>query len=381
MPLKQFEHPYIQSFDDLHHLIAENVVLKGKTVQNLDFRGKQVDWHHAQTEGLVFLGCTFNSLEDELFLRTRGAIIYPPVNHLPYNPYRKTLYTWQELMHGCAENGENSYDWRIYEHFSQERYNPSLNEALNQRVHDHAIEHALREMLEFDDQGMTQRKCVGFMGGHSTLRTDEYFHLTARCAKLAADAGFYVVSGGGPGIMEAANLGGYFGNQPDEALEDALQILAKAPDYKHTGYLKAAREVLEKYPHGNDSLAVPTWFYGHEPSNLFASHIAKLFSNSIREDCLLAVSLYGVVFAPGSAGTTQEIFQDAAQNHYGTFGYYSPMVFLGKKRYEIDTLIYPLLRQLAWDKEYRDMLHISDDPEVIVRFLKENPPQPRADLK
>ena len=52
------------------------------------------------------------------------------------------------------------------------------------------------------------------------------------------------------------------------------------------------------------SLAVPTWFYGHEPSNLFASHIAKYFSNSIREDTLLAVALYGIVFAPGSAGTT-----------------------------------------------------------------------------
>ena len=29
------------------------------------------------------------------------------------------------------------------------------------------------------------------------------------------------------------------------------------------------------------------------------------------------------MYAPGSAGTTQEIFQEAAQNHYATYGYHS----------------------------------------------------------
>ena len=36
----------------------------------------------------------------------------------------------------------------------------------------------------------------------------------------------------------------------------------------------------------------------------------------------------GVIYSPGSAGTMQEIFQYAAQNHYRAFGYESPMVFL-----------------------------------------------------
>ncbi|MEZ4986428.1 MAG: hypothetical protein R2795_15550 [Saprospiraceae bacterium] len=122
-------------------------------------------------------------------------------------------------------------------------------------------------------------------------------------------------------------------------------------------------------------MAIPTWFYGHEPSNLFASHIAKYFSNSIREDTLLAIALYGIIFAPGSAGTTQEIFMDAAQNHYATFNYYSPMVFLGRQRYEVDTLIYPLVRQLAWGKPHYDLLHLSDDPMEIVSFLQQHQPQ------
>src|SRR5690606_40682509 len=71
-------------------------------------------------------------------------------------------------------------------------------------------------------------------------------------------------------------------------------------DYFAVNYFTQAKKVLKKYPKGNENLAIPTWFYGHEPSNLFASSIAKYFSNSIREDTLLAICLYGIVFAPGS---------------------------------------------------------------------------------
>jgi hypothetical protein len=35
-----------------------------------------------------------------------------------------------------------------------------------------------------------------------------------------------------------------------------------------------------------------------------------------------------VLYAPGKAGTLQEVFQDAAQNNYRTAGGFSPMVFL-----------------------------------------------------
>src|SRR5690625_7804389 len=103
------------------------------------------------------------------------------------------------------------------------------------------------------------------------------------------------------------------------------------------------------------NLAIPTWFYGHEPSNLFASSIAKYFSNSIREDVLLAICLYGIIFAPGSAGTTQEIFHEAAQNHYGTMGFYSTMVFLGNIRYVEDIDLYSVVQQLSVGKDNNDI--------------------------
>ena len=155
----------------------------------------------------------------------------------------------------------------------------------------------------------------------------------------------------------------------------AISMLQQAPHYEDAHYFETAMEVLDKFPNGKESLAIPTWFYGHEPSNLFATAIAKYFSNSIREDTLLAVSLHGVVFAPGSAGTTQEIFMEATQNHYGTFNYYSPMVFLGKQRYEIDTLIYPLVRQLSHGQAYHDLLFLTDEPAAVLQFLLSKGPE------
>ncbi|MCB9274357.1 MAG: hypothetical protein H6564_09980 [Lewinellaceae bacterium] len=366
---------YINGIKTFSQFRNNGATLKHCTLQALDFSGEQVDWNRLHIDHTTtFLGCTL-SLEEELLLRKKGAYVYRAPETLPYDPFRNTLYTWQELMEGFSEEADNSADIRIYRHVSAAKFTPTINEALWQRIHDYAIDEALRDLLEFDADGMTQRPCVGFMGGHSARRDEPYFKKTAHTAKLLGEAGYFIVSGGGPGIMEATNLGAYFAGQPDEALADAIHILSEKPVYDDEGYHSQALKVLEKYPEGALSLAIPTWFYGHEPSNLFASHIAKYFSNSIREDNLLAISLYGIVCAPGSAGTTQEIFMDATQNHYGTFNYYSPMVFLGRQRYEIDTLIFPLLKQLAWGREYADMLFITDEPEEVLRFLKENPPR------
>ncbi len=368
---------YIKEIKTFQGFLNNGLSLRNCTFQQLDFTGLNINWDILEIHNTTFLGCKL-ALEDELNLRRRGAYFYHSPDHLPYNPYRSKLYRWQELMAGFDPIEDNSQDLKIYEHFYAQRFNPSINEALWQRIHDHAIDEALRNLLEIDDTGMTSRKCVGIMGGHSTLRTDESYVRTAYTAKLLGEAGYFVVSGGGPGIMEAANLGAYFAGRPEADLNQALRHLQAAPNYKHPEFHTRAMTVISQYPDGQQSLAVPTWFYGHEPSNLFASHIAKYFSNSIREDTLLAISLYGIVYAPGSAGTTQEIFMDATQNHYGTFNYYSPMVFLGKKRYEIDTMLFPVLKQLAWGREYADLLFLTDEPKAVVEFLQAHPPVKKA---
>ena len=184
-----------------------------------------------------------------------------------------------------------------------------------------------------------------------------------------------VVTGGGPGAMEAANLGAWLSSAPDDGLDVALQLLSVATEIESVdSYLTAARSVRDAFPAGAPSLAVPTWFYGHEPTNQFATHIAKYFANSIREDGLLAIAERGVVFAPGSAGTVQEVFQDATQNHYGLLGTISPMVFLDAAFWGDAMPAEPLLRRLSDGRRYADLIGSASSGDDAMQFLLDHPP-------
>jgi len=106
------------------------------------------------------------------------------------------------------------------------------------------------------------------------------------------------------------------------------------------------------------SIGIPTWLYGHEPPTPLATEHAKYFDNSIREDGLLAVATSGVVFAPGRAGTLQEIFQDAAQNYYESVAdRFSPMVFLDVGGYWTAELDVRSVLDRLFDADQRANLH------------------------
>ena len=59
--------------------------------------------------------------------------------------------------------------------------------------------------------------------GSARMRPDSpYYQLTEQTARLLSDSGFSVISGGGPGIMEAANKGAFFGKSPSVGLNIQL---------------------------------------------------------------------------------------------------------------------------------------------------------------
>jgi hypothetical protein len=66
---------------------------------------------------------------------------------------------------------------------------------------------------------------------------------------------------------------------------------------------------------------------------------------------------------------------EATQNHYGTFNHYSPMVFLGRQRYAVDTMIYPLVQQLATGQQYQPLLCLADEAEEVLAFLLAHGPR------
>ncbi|MFA6305393.1 MAG: hypothetical protein WC651_01525 [Candidatus Gracilibacteria bacterium] len=363
----------IKEIKSMKELLGQGNVLLNLTIQSLDFRKEKIDWENIKLANTTFLGCDMDQ-KTEAILVQKGATIYPKIVGLPYDPYRKNLYTWNELMDGYDTKDDHSLDLKIYDHFLSFKNSGDINEALAERIHDHAVDDALYDIVEFDENGMTKKKCVGVMGGHSVLRTDPSYEKVAMVSKILTEKGYLILSGGGPGIMEAANLGAYLAGKTEVQLKEAIEILKLAPSFKDEKFVDQSKKIMEMYPTGAENIAIPTWFYGHEPSNLFATGIAKYFSNAIREDVLLAVALHGIIYGPGSAGTVQEIFTDAAQDHYISFGWVSPMIFFGKKFWSEDSQVYQLVQHLSEGFKYHDMLGISDDVDEVVKMIVENPP-------
>jgi predicted Rossmann-fold nucleotide-binding protein len=236
-------------------------------------------------------------------------------------------------------------------------------------VHDSCIDAALVRFL-----AATEEPVVGIMGSHATSRADSKYRPVADLARSLTRAGFVVATGGGPGLMEAANLGAWLAPAADAALDEALTGLATAPDdaADPAAFLERALEVRARWPIGATSLGVPTWLYVDEPLNQFSTHIAKYFQNSIRENGLLAIALGGVVYTAGGSGTAQEIFTDAAQNDYTLYGVRSPMVFLGADHYEREHPgLIGAVRDLAARGGWGHLVRVVDTGDAALDAIRE----------
>ncbi len=354
----------IESYEAVVALIAPGMVFRHYAFQNVEFGREAIECRFADC---LFLGCSLpeevrRCLDDDCYL-------FPKMS-APYDMFRARLYSPAELYCGynpeCADSYALCYDARVYAHYmNRGKLAGDIAETFARTLHDHSMSDALHDFLARYDE----RCVVAVMGGHALLRTDAVYRSVVLIGKHLAERGALMVTGGGPGAMEAAHLGVWLAGRPDETVDEALAILSPSPSYKDEGWLASAFEVMRRLPRVGDfcSVGIPTWFYGHEPATPFATHIAKYFDNSIREDGLLTIAKGGVIYSPGSAGTMQEIFQDAAQNHYLTCGYASPMVFLGCDYWTREFPVYNLLSALNGRGCYRNLLlSLTDEPDEAV---------------
>ncbi|MET4233944.1 putative Rossmann-fold nucleotide-binding protein [Bradyrhizobium sp. i1.4.4] len=269
------------------------------------------------------------------------------------------LYTAEDLLGGFNPWDKMGYtlsrDFAIYREFVANGgpLPASLAVRAEQAAHDAAIADALRIFLK-----TVQRPLVGIMGGHSLPRNHPAYKAIAHLARDLARKDFLLVTGGGPGVMEAAHLGVAFSStETTKELDDAIEALGKAPKapvlddlfapdwtikegklkalLEARDWLRAAIEVRRKAPATLPvSLAIPTWLYGAEPTMPFATHYAKYFQNSLREEALVNNSRAGIVYGRGGGGTMREVYQDVERNYYAkTLDEVTPMIFFDVEKY------------------------------------------------
>ncbi len=354
----------IESLAEFDQVALDATSMAGWQVQGLDLTGRTEVLCSLTARGALFLG---GRLQPGVaaYLRAEGALVFPEIPDLPFNPYRGHLYKPAELYEGLDDGYEHTLDGLTYAW--HERANPrgaggcAMHDSLAMALHDNSIDDAMAEWVN-------GRQVVGVMGGHTIARGEPAYRATAGLGQQLAAAGFTVATGGGPGAMEAANLGAM---AVSGDLDSAVARLAVVPTFSPSVTEWARVALALGVPDSGLSLGIPTWYYGHEPPNVFCSATAKFFRNALREDTLLQVCTAGVIFMPGAAGTVQEIFQDACENFYAPTSEMAPMLLVGTDYWTRQLPAWQLLAALAGDGPFANHVKLLDSTEDALGLLGE----------
>jgi len=362
----------IESESSLISLLKSSESISNVAFQGLNLLPFAEQIMRKEVSDSLFVGCILGEkLAGHL---TEKNFVFPSLK-LPYATHPVKLYSKEDLYFGFDPYRPSTYaetlDAKVYAHYKLGgKGELTLRESIGRRLHDHGITNALINFLST----YNPMKIVAIMGGHSLSRDHTSYRQVANLAAKLCKKGYLMISGGGPGAMEATHLGVWLSGRNQQEWDQAFELLAEAPSYKDELWLSKAFEVMDSFPQisKSNSLGIPTWLYGHEPPTPFATHIAKYFANSVREDGLLALAKGGIIFSPGSAGTIQEIFQDATQNHYLTEEVSSPMIFLGTEYWNKKYPIYPLLDKLSSEGKYKNLkLNITDQESRVIELLEQ----------
>jgi uncharacterized protein (TIGR00730 family) len=173
--------------------------------------------------------------------------------------------------------------------------------------------------------------CVTVFGSARTPETHPHYVLTRELGRLLAEARFTVMTGGGPGIMEAANRG--------------------------------AKDV------GGRSIGCNIQLPTEQKPNPYVDKWVEFRYFFVRKVMLVKYS-YGFVAAPGGFGTMDELFEVATLIQTGKIKNF-PVVLLGVEYWTplIEFIRKSLLGSAAIDAKDLDHLMITDSPEEAVKHI------------
>ncbi|MEJ7861284.1 MAG: TIGR00730 family Rossman fold protein [Pyrinomonadaceae bacterium] len=189
----------------------------------------------------------------------------------------------------------------------------------------------LGEFVQGFDELATVTRGVSIFGSARTPETDENYVAARETGKLLAEAGFEVITGGGPGIMEAANRGAF------EAGGKSIGCNIELPFEQANN------------PYQNGGLSFKYFF--------------------VRKTMFIKYSNAYVIF-PGGFGTMDEIFEALTLIQTRKIRNF-PVVLFGSQYWQglLAWISSTMLKEKNINAEDLGLIHLTDSPKDAVDFI------------
>ncbi|MFN3750499.1 MAG: TIGR00730 family Rossman fold protein [Thiobacillus sp.] len=189
----------------------------------------------------------------------------------------------------------------------------------------------MAEFVEATERLASIRPAVSIFGSARTPPDHAYYVLTEEIARKLSDAGFSVISGGGPGIMEAANKGAYFGKSPSVGLNIQLP---------------------------------------HEQSANPYQDISQTFQHFFARKVMFVKFAAAYVVMPGGFGTLDELFEALTLVQTGKIAHI-PIILVGSGFWAglVDWVRNSLIAEGMISPEDIDLIRVIDHPAEVVEAI------------
>lgn len=189
----------------------------------------------------------------------------------------------------------------------------------------------MSEFVEATDRLAAIKPAVTIFGSARVKEGTPYYELTERVARLLSDSGFSVISGGGPGIMEAANKGAFHGKSPSVGLNIQLP---------------------------------------HEQANNPYQDISQTFRHFFARKYMFVRFASAYVVMPGGFGTLDELMEALTLIQTGK-ARKIPLILVCSDFWKglVEWFKETLVREKMIDPEDMNLIQIIDEPEEIVEAI------------
>lgn len=184
-----------------------------------------------------------------------------------------------------------------------------------------------KALSNFQDIG----PCIAFFGSARTKPDDPLYEMGRKTAELVSRRGFSIMTGGGPGMMEAANRGAH--DAGGRSIGCAIEL-----------------------PH-------------EEGVNEYVTRRMSFRHFFVRKVVMVKYS-YGFVILPGGIGTMDEMFEILTLIQCRKIREF-PVVLMGKDYWSklVDFLATTMVEYKMIDPDDVDLFHVTDDPEAACDYV------------